>query len=82
MKVVMAAFLMEVTPIFPSIQPDKIISPFVFKDEIYALCCFTPATVTISEVLGVSNLSLLSSQANTICLPDSVNAIMSIVLSQ
>lgn len=34
-------------PIYPSIHPDKIISPLVFKTEIYDLCCFVPETVTI-----------------------------------
>jgi hypothetical protein len=82
MKAVMVAFLMEVTPMFPSIHPDNMISPFVFNEDISALCCFTPATGTIYEVLGVNNLNLLSSQANTICLPVSVNAIVSIILSQ
>jgi hypothetical protein len=46
------------------------------------LCCLAPAMVTISDVLGVRSLSLLSAQAMTICLPDSVKAMVSIGLSQ
>jgi hypothetical protein len=49
---------MVVTPMYPSIHPDNIISPLVFKTEIYDLCCFVPAIVIISDVLGVNNLIL------------------------
>lgn len=57
-KVVIVAFLIVVIPINPSIHPDKIISPLVFMTDISDLCCLTPATVTIYEVLGVNSLSL------------------------
>lgn len=68
-KAVIVAFLIEVIPMYPSMHPVKIISPLVLITEIYDLCCFTPPMVMISDVLGVNSLSLLSSHANTICLP-------------
>lgn len=82
MRVVSVDFLIEVMPIYPSIHPVSMISPFVFMTDNSDLCCLTPETVMISPLFGVKSLSLLSSHASTICLPVYVKFIISIILSQ
>ena len=75
-------FLMFDTPIYPSMHPEIMMSSLFLMAEIYALCCFIPEIVENSEVLGVNSLILLSSQAMYNCLPESVNPIVLIALSQ
>ena len=67
---------------YPSMHPEIITSSLDFMTEISALCCFTPDIVVNYDVLGVSNLILLSSQAIYSCFPVSVNPIELIARSQ